>query len=363
MSIFIRELDDQIQTGATPQLQIFQGGSAERNQLVHELVFRIEVQVNNTSGGTITWTTLDWRRNSYLKSYFRLGANNSAVVHVDNVSLQQLGQLATTVYDGTLDNVDTEIPSTISCPVGTSTQIVTLRVPLLIPTMLKCADDGAVNLSEIGLQNFNFGNANGGAGFAIGQIRVRAYARTVPSKVLRIGLYSRIESQICKAPQPKDVLQVGANEKVSYLALVSSDSATAVNTATFPIISQEGRPLIEGNRLDNVQTIGQFRGEAFYPQGTVAQTTATQAEFSPLLVPSPYSKTSELVGGSAINCDYTANGITGGRAFYTLHKFLALDPAQAAIRSGRDLATAERAVSNSGKSYSADTMQFVPVEF
>jgi hypothetical protein len=362
MSIFIRELDDQIQTGATPQLQIFQGGSAERNQLVHELMFRIEVNVTNSSAGTLTWTTLDWRRNSFLKSYFRLGANNSAVVHVDNVSVQQLGQLATTVYDGTLDNSDTEIPSTIACPVGTSTQIVTLRVPLLIPTMIKCADDGAVNLSEIGLQNFNFGAANV-ANLLINQIRVRAYARTVPCKTLRIGLYSRIESQICKAPQPKDVLQVGANEKVAYLALVSTDSATAVTTATFPIISQEGRPLIEGNRLDNVGTIGQFRGEAFYPQGIVAQTTAVQTEFSPLLVPSPYSKTSELVGGSAINCDYTNNGITGGRAFYTLHKFLALDPSQAAIRSGRDLATAERAVANSGKSYSADTMQFVPVEF
>lgn len=360
MSIFIRELDDQIQTGATPQLQIFQGGSAERNQLVHELMFRIEVSL--TAGAAGTWTTLDWRRNSFLKSYFRLGANNSAVVHVDNVSLQQLGQLATTVYDGTLDNIDSEIPSSIAVALGAQTKIVTLRVPLLIPTMLRCADDGAVNMSEIGLQNFNFGATND-ANIVVTQIRVRAYARTVPTKVLRIGLYSRIESQICKAPQPKDVLQVGANEKVSYLALVSTDSATAVNTATFPIISQEGRPLIEGNRLDNVQTIGQFRGEAFYPQGTVAQTTATQAEFSPLLVPSPYSKTSELVGGSAINCDYTANGITGGRAFYTLHKFLALDPSQAAIRSGRDLATAERAVSNSGKSYSADTMQFVPVEF
>ena len=362
MSIFIRELDDQIQTGATPQLQIFQGGSAERNQLVHELVFRIEVQINNTTGATIAWTTLDWRRNSFLKSYFRLGANNSAVVHVDNVSLQQLGQLATTVYDGTLDNTDTEIPASINCPSGTSTQIVTLRVPLLIPTLLRCADDGAVNLSEIGLQNFNFGAVNV-ANLVVNQIRVRAYARTVPCKSLRIGLYSRIESQICKAPQPKDVLQVGANEKVSYLHLVSTDSATAVSTATFPIISQEGRPLIEGNRLDTVATIQQFRGEAFYPQGTVSQTTATTTEFAPLLVPSPYCKTSELVGGSAINCDYTANGITGGRAFYTLHKFLALDPAQAAIRSGRDLATAERAVSNSGKSYSADTMQFVPVEF
>lgn len=360
MSIFIRELDDQIQTGATPQLQIFQGGSAERNQLVHELMFRIEV--NLTAGAAGTWTTLDWRRNSFLKSYFRLGANNSAVVHVDNVSLQQLGQLATTVYDGTLDNADSEIPASIALTLGGQTQIVTLRVPLLIPTMVRCADDGAVNLSEIGLQNFNFGSVND-TNITINNIRVRAYARTVPCKTLRIGLYSRIESQICKAPQPKDVLQVGANEKVAYLALVSSDSATAVTTATFPIISQEGRPLIEGNRLDNVSTIAQFRGEAFYPQGTVAQTSATQTEFSPLLVPSPYCKTSELVGGSAINCDYTNNGITGGRAFYTLHKFLALDPSQAAIRSGRDLATAERAVANSGKSYSADTMQFVPVEF
>lgn len=360
MSIFIRELDDQIQTGATPQLQIFQGGSAERNQLVHELVFRIEVSA--TVGTSGTWTTLNWRRNSFLKSYFRLGANNSAVVHVDNVSLQQLGQLATTCYDGTLDNSDTEIPATVAVAPATPVYYFTLRVPLLIPTMLRCADDGAVNLSEIGLQNFSFGPSTD-ANVQITQIRVRAYARTVPCKSLRIGLYSRIESQICKAPQPKDVLQVGANEKVSYLHLVSTDSATDVSTATFPIISQEGRPLIEGNRLDNVATIQQFRGEAFYPQGTVSQTTATTTEFAPLLVPSPYCKTSELVGGSAINCDYTQNGITGGRAFYTLHKFLALDPAQAAIRSGRDLATAERAVSNSGKSYSADTMQFVPVEF
>lgn len=360
MSILIRELDDQIQTGATPQLQIFQGGSAERNQLVHELMFRIEVTLSAATSGT--WTTLDWRRNSFLKSFFRLGANNSAVVHVDNVSLQQLGQLASTVYDGTLDNVDSEIPSTIALASGSQTKIVTLRVPLLIPTQIKCADDGAVNLSEIGLQNFNFGSVND-SNITVSQIRVRAYARTVPTKSLRIGLYTRIESQICKAPQPKDVVQVGANEKVAYLALVSTDSSTPVTNATFPIISQEGRPLIEGNRLDTVQTIGQFRGEAFYPQGTVSQTTATTAEFAPLLVPSPYCKTSEYVGGSAINCDYTANTITGGRAFYTAFKYLALDPAQAAIRSGRDLATAERNVANAGKSYSADTMQFVPVEF
>ena len=172
MSIFIRELDDQIQTGSTPQLQIFQGGSAERNQLVHELMFRIEVQITNSTGATINWTTLDWRRNSYLKSYFRLGANNSAVVHVDNVSLQQLGQLATTVYDGTIDYSDTEIPSSIAVPSGPSTQIVTLRIPLALPTVLKCGDDGAVNLSEIGLQNFNFGAINV-ANLTINQIRVQ----------------------------------------------------------------------------------------------------------------------------------------------------------------------------------------------
>lgn len=360
MSIYIRELDDQIQTGTTPQLQIFQGGSAERNQLVHELMFRIEVSLTAAAAGN--WTTLDWRRNSFLKSFFRLGANNSAVVHVDNVSLQQLGQLATTCYDGTLDNDDTEIPRIIAIALGAQTVVVTLRVPLVIPTMIRCGDDGAVSLSEIGLQNFNFGSVND-ANITVNQIRVRAYARTVPTKSLRIGLYSRIESQICKAPQPKDVLQVGANEKVSYLHLVSTDSATPVTNATFPIISQSGSPIIEGSRLNTVATIGQFRGEAFYPQGTVSQTSSTTSEFAPLIVPSPYCKTSELVGGAPINCDYTANTITGGRAFYTLHKFLALDPAQAAIRSGRDLASAERAVANSGKSYSAETMQFVPVEF
>jgi len=361
MSILIRELDDQIQTGATPQLQIFQGGSAERNQLVHELIFRCEVRV--VIGAAGTWTTLDWRRNSFLKSWYRVGANNSAVVHVDNVSLQQLGQLATTVFDGTLDNVDSEIPSSyVFGAAGTFTRNFTLRVPLALPTILKCGDDGAVQLAEIGLQNFNFGATND-SNVTVDRIRVRAYARTVPTKSLRVGLYTRIESQICKAPQPKDVLQVGSNEKVAYLTLVSTDSATPVTNATFPIISQSGSPLIEGNRLDTVETVGQIRGEAFYPQGTVSQQSATQAEFSPLLVPSPYCKTSELVGGAPINCDYTANNITGGRAFYTLMKFLALDPAQAAIRSGRDLASAERAVANSGKSYSAETMQFVPVEF
>lgn len=362
MSIIVRELDDQQQTGATPQLQLFTAGSSERYQLVRELIFRITVSLNNT-GASATWTTLDWRRNSYLKSYFKVAGNNAAVVHVDNVPLQQLGALATVEYDGSLDTSDTEIPATVTVGAGASTQTFTLRVPLRFETMLKTGDDTQVQLAEIGQQLFSFGNANLAAALSITQIRVQAYARVRPCKSLRVGLFTRIEQQVCKAPQPKDSIQCSANERIAYLGLISSDSATNVTAATFPIVSQNGQPIIEGNRLANVGSIGQIVGEAFYPQGPNSQTTYAPTDFAFLIQPDPYSKTSELVGGDSIDINYTANGITAGRAFYTVHKVLALDPAQAAIRSGRDLDSAQRAVANAGKPFGASTMLFVPVEF
>lgn len=363
MSIILRELDDQQQTGSTPQLQLFTAGSSERYQLVRELVFRITLSINNT-GAPATWTTLDWRRNSYLKSFFKVSGNNSAVVHVDNVPLQQLGALATVEYDGSLDTADTEIPDTVALSAGVADYTVTLRIPLRIETMIRTGDDCEVQLAEIGQQLFSFGNANFGAGIAIQQIRVQAYARVRPCKSLRVGLFSRIEQQVCRAPQPKDSIQCSANERIAYLALVSSDTPSSpVTGATFPIVSQNGQPIIEGNRMATVATIGQLRGEAFYPQGPNSQTTYAPDEYAFLIQPDPYSKTSELVGGDSIDINYTANSITAGRAFYTVHKVLALDPAQAAIRSGRDLDSAQRAVANAGKPFGASTMLFVPVEF
>ena len=366
MSILIRELDDQTQSGSMPQLNLFTGGSAERYQLVKELVFRITVTATVTTAGN--WATTEWLRQSFLKNYYRIGGNNNAVVHVDNVSLQQLGCLATSVYDGTLDTDDGELPRTVAFPTvaGGQTAVFTLRVPLTIPTLLQTGDDLSIQLAEIGQQSFSFGpyaSAASTAAFTINNIRVQAYAKARPTRSLRVGVYSRIESQICKSPQSKDVISVGANEKVAYLQLVSTDPTQSVALATYPIVSQAGKPIIEGNRLDNVQFINKIRGEAFYPQSSSIQTTNAPTEWVELLVPDYSCKTSELVGNEALNIDFTQNTITAGRAFYTVFKALGLDAAQAAIRAGRDLEAATRAVSNAGKPYGSDSMLYVPIEF
>lgn len=360
MSILLRNLGIDRQTGETPSIVINNGGIDEDLTLVDRLEFAIIVEATSIAGAV--WTLEDWLRRSTLSSYWRVEGKTDAEPHVKGVSILQLGQLAAVALDGSLDVDDNELPATQITAIGANTFTFVLRVPLVIPTMLLCAGDTSIRLSEIGKQEFTFGDANN-ADLTITAISVTCTAICRPTKKLYLGLLTTIESQSSNAPKTEDNVGCAPDERIVYLILASSSSVGTVNQATIPKVSIGGKWLIDGTRLASVRTIQQVRGEAFYPQSS-RQASVSATTFCPLLLPSPRSKFSELPGGQQIRCEYQANGMVAGRTFYTALKVKMLTAAQAQVRSGRAPEDAQRALANGGVSDpSVSTAMFIPAQF
>ena len=362
MSCFLREIDDQQQNGNTPSVILNTSGVDDDFILVDKLSFRIIVQIAKSTTGTGTWNLLQWLTQSSLKSFYRVAGKADSEVHVDSVPLLHLGRLAELVYNGSIETADDEFPASVALTGGGAVNEFkfALRIPLAAPIGMASGDDGSIRLSEIGLQRFTFGT-HGTADTTIQSIRVIGMADCRPTNAKRAGVFSRIEVQSCRAPQTQDSIAVASGEAVEWLLLSSEQSGDSVASATFPQLSQNGRPLVEGSRLADVQTLAQVRGEVFYPQ-LVTQASVAPTTFAALLLPNPRSKTSELPRDKAIAVKYTSNGLTNGKAFYVLKKYLALDPVQAAVRLGGSLSDGERQVANAGKPLTAAAAQFVPVE-
>lgn len=362
MSCFLREIDDVEQSGNTPNVNLNSSGVDEDFILVDKLSFRIIVKITKSTAGAGTWTLLQWLVNSNLQSFWRIGGKADGAEHVCNVPLLHLGRLAELIYNGSIETADDEFPASVALT-GTGTQDTfefALRVGLAAPVGLASGDDGSIRLSEIGLQRFNFG-AHGTASTTIDSIRVIAMADARPTNAKRAGVLSKIERQSCQAPKTQDSIPVAVGEAVEWMMLSSEESTDDVADCTFPQVFQNGRPLIEGSRLANVQTLAQVRGEVFYPQ-LVTQSNVAPTTFAAILLPNPRTKTSELPADKSISIRYTANGLTDGAAFYVLKKYIALDPVQAAVRLGGSIADGERQVANAGKPLTSAAARFVPVE-
>lgn len=362
MSCYLREIDDVEQSGNTPNVNLNSAGVDEDFILVDKLSFRIIVKIAKSTAGAGTWALRQWMVNSNLQSFWRISGKSDGAEHVCNVPLLHLGRLAELQYNGSIETADDEFPVSVALTGGTVVDTFTfaLRVALAAPVGLASGEDGSIRLSEIGLQRFNFGS-HGTVDAAIQSIRVIAMADARPTNSKRAGVLSKIERQSCQAPKTQDSIPVALGEAVEWMILSSEEVGDSVADATFPQISQNGRPLIEGTRLATVQTLAQVRGEVFYPQ-LVTQSSVAPGEFAAILLPNPRSKTSELPRDKSISVRYTANGLTDGAAFYILKKYLALDPIQAAVRLGGSIADGERQVANAGKPLTSAAAQYVPVE-
>lgn len=353
---FLRRIADQSNAGSDGTISLNEGGWQQPRLLVDEVICHLSITGTGTGAAWIPTTFL---RASNIQSFYRRGDQPAALQHVKSVPLTFLGQLATTMYDGSLDAVDNElIAAGYATNVGATTIDMFVRVPVSLITSLKTGDDMAIRGDEIGQWLLTYGG-NASASLAITSVRARLYARCRATRsARRCGIQSLIEFQSSKAPSPTDSLQLNGNKLVNLFLI--STNGTSLAGVTNPLVDIDGMQLVDGQNMDSVLSIVRNRGETFYPQ-TVPQASYASSTWCPLVVPYPYQKTSELIAGQTVNLQFTANGLTAGQAFYLVHSLYPQTPADL-IQRGLSPETARGAVDNAGKEVPDSVKQWLPYE-
>lgn len=353
--MFLRRIDDQTQQGASGTISLNAGGFKQPQLLVDSITLRLTISGTGTGA---SWNPSSFVNSSLLQSFYRVGEQGAAKEHVRNVPLRFLGAHATTVFDSSLDSTDNEIATAYTTNVGATTLEIYIRVPYSLVTSLKTGDDMAIRGDEIGQWLLTYGG-NTDTALTITSIRARMIARCRPTRSARwCGLRSVIEYQSSKSPSTTDQVRL-EGKKLAYLHFINTGSQNN-NLVTFPRIDIDGLQTVDGQNLDSIVDIPRARGENFYPQLT-SQAAYTSSTWVPLEVPFPNQKTSELMGGEAINLTFGANGITAGQGFYVMHSIYPQTEADL-VQRGLSPDAASAAVSNAAKAVPESVLPWLPYE-
>lgn len=354
--MFLRRIDDQTQQGASGTISLNAGGWRQPQLLVDSIILRLTI---NGTGTGATWSPTTFLQGSLLQSFYRVGEQGAAVDHVRNVPLRFLGAHATTVYDGSLDSVDNElIAAGYATVAGATTIDLYVRVPYSLVTSIKTGDDMAIRGDEIGQWLVTFGG-NTDLALTITSVRARMIARCRPTRSARwCGLRGVIEYQSSKTPSTTDQVRL-EGKKLAYLHFMNTAGSNN-DLVTQPRIDIDGLQLIDAQNLNSIIDIPKARGEAFYPQSS-SQAAYASSTWVPLLVPYPWEKTSELMGGEAVNLTYGSNGIAAGQGFYILHSIRPQTEMEL-VQRGLSPDQASAAMANAGRSVPESVLPWVPYE-
>ncbi len=354
--MFLRRIDDQSQAGAAGTISLNAGGWRQPQLIVDAVILRLTI---TGTGSGATWNPTSFLQSSMLQSFWREGEQGASQAHVCNVPLRFLGAHATTVYDGSLDSVDNElIAAGYATTAGTTVIDMYVRVPISLITALKTGDDTAIRGDELGQYLLTFGG-NTDTDLAITNVRVRMDARCRPSRSARwCGIRSRIEFQSSKSPSTTDQVRL-EGRKCAYLHFINNNG-TDNAALTQPRIDIDGLQIVDAQNLDSVLDIVRMRGETFYPQAS-SQAAYASSTWVPLLVTYPWQKTSELMGGEAINLTFGANSVAAGQGFYILHSLYPQTEVDL-VKRGLSPEAASAALSNAGKPVPESVMPWLPYE-